>query len=163
MSTPRPVAPRTQRRPSRRRHSAERQSQELSGYLPRLARACLIAALLSALFCGVASLPGALLLSSLHAPDAALPGVSVAILLAGVLLGSMYVGLRTGDRTLLGGIVFGTLLLVIMLPLSLPLAHATCVFLPAHAHLLRAAVVLFAVLGVYLGGHLPARRPGKRR
>ncbi|MBQ7337787.1 MAG: TIGR04086 family membrane protein [Clostridia bacterium] len=163
MNTRRPVAPRTRHRPARRRTVAAKEGSSFSTYLPRLCKGCGIGATVSVLFCAVASAISAGILCSLPDPDTPLPAVSLIILLLGAVLGGGCVGKLTGERPLIGGICCGLLLLLVMLIFSFIPAREDSLFRTTYAMLLRLALVLFSVLGAYLGSHLPTRRTRKRR
>ncbi len=164
MKAPSSHRPRTQHKPSRRTTTQEREGSTLSTYLPRLLRAIAIGLLVAIASATVLALLGAALLSALPDPDTPLLPVSLVILLLAALLLGGTVGKQTGEHLLLGGMLCGALLLGVMFVLSYPFSASVESALPASLALpLRGAVLLFALLGSYLGGHLPSRRTRRQR
>ena len=163
MKNRRPLPPRTQRRPSHSRSGASSSAAtSLSEYFPRLWRGGIIGALCAVVLALVAGAIGAAILATLPDPNRGLCGMSAAILLLATLSCGVSVGRATGERTLLGGFTAGTLLLLLMLLLSYIPTQEQPLFGGALVWALRAAVLLFATLGVYLGSHVPTKRRGRR-
>lgn len=162
MKAPAMQRPRTQHKPSRRTAPAA-ESASLCAYLPRFFRA-IVLALPLCLAAGLAlALLGAALLCSLPDPDTPLLPMSLAILLLSALLLGLVIGKRTGERLLLGGLMGGALLLGVMFLMSFPFSSGGEHLLPSSLGLpLRGAVLLFTLLGSYLGGHFPVRSSTRR-
>lgn len=154
--------PRTQHKPSRSSFSSNTGSTQLSSYLPRLLRAIALALPVTLAAALILSLIGTAILCSLPDPDTPLLPVALSILLFCALLFGAIVGRRTEERLPAGGMICGLLLLVLLFVLSFPFSGGTEAPLPSWLALpLRIAVLFFALLGAYLGGHLPARRTAR--
>ena len=159
MKKRRPLPPRTQRRPSHSRTGPSTAAiTSLSDYLPRLWKGCAIGVLLATAIALVAGAIGAAVLLSMPDPNRGLCGMSATILLLCTLACGVSVGRATGERTLLGGLTAGTLLLLLVLLLSYLPTQEQPLFGGVLVWVLRGAVLLFATLGVYLGSHAPTRR-----
>ena len=164
MKDRRPAPPRTQHRPSRHRPSERTApTATLAEYFPCLVRGSSIGLLVAVLFCAVGSVGATGVLLSLPDPCAPLPAVAVAILLLGSLIGAAVAGRLGGQRMLLCGISTGALILLVMLLGTSLLGEQKSTFTPVAALSLRGAVMLFSLLGAYIGARLPARRVKRRR
>lgn len=155
--------PRTQRKPSHRTAQST-ENAPFSAYLPRLLRAMALAVPVALAAALLLALIGAGILAALPDPDTPLLPLGLFILLLSALLMGLVIGKRTGERLLPGGLLGGVLLLGIMYVLSFPFANGDGTALPTSLALpLRGAVLLFCLLGSYLGGHFPSRAPMRRK
>jgi putative membrane protein (TIGR04086 family) len=163
MKDRRPAPPRTQHRPSRRPIERTAATQPLSEFFPRLVRGCGIGLLVTVAFCIVGSAIATALLLTLPDPCSPLPGVALAVLLLGSLFGAAVAGKISGQRLLLCGLCMSALLLLTMFLGTSLTSEPTRLFSPTASLLLRGAVVVFSLLGAYIGARLPEKRTRRRR
>ena len=159
----RPTPPHTQHRPSHRTIERTAPSQPLSELWPSLLRALGIGLFIAVLLCTVGSVIATALLLTLPDPSSPLPAVATAILLLGSLIGAAVAGKNSDGRVLLCGLCMGALLLFIMFLSTSLLGENKSLYTPTATYLLRGAVVLFSLLGAYLGARMPTRRVRRRR
>ena len=163
MKDRRPAPPRTQHRRSHSRTSTTAALPPLAEHFPRLIRAACSGLLSAVLFCILGSIAATAFLATLPDPCTPLPAVAIAVLLLGSLFGAAVAGKISGQRLLLCGLCMSALLLLTMFLGTSLTGEPTRLFSPTASLLLRGAVVMFSLLGAYIGARLPEKRARRRR
>ncbi|MBQ7319727.1 MAG: YrzE family protein [Clostridia bacterium] len=152
--------PRTMHRPSRsksRRGAAQSndQASSWSELLPRLGRGLGLSAAVSLVGGGILLLAAAAILIALEDPGAGIIGAGAAVLLLTALIGGFVTAREAASRTLLCGVCSAGVLLLLTWMASFCIADEAATLSTGIALALRAAVVLFSVLGASLGRNFP--------
>ena len=157
---PKATPPRTMHRPSRSkgRRGATQPNEQASTWselLPRLGRGLGLSAAVSLVGGGILLLAAAAILTALEDPGAGIAGAGAAVLLLTALIGGFVTAREAASRTLLCGVCSAGLLLLLTWIASFCIADEAAMLSSGVSLALRAAVVLFSVLGASLGRNFP--------
>ena len=152
--------PRTMHRPSRSkgRRGATQPNEQASTWselLPRLGRGLGLSAAVSLVGGGILLLAAAAILTALEDPGAGIAGAGAAVLLLTALIGGFVTAREAASRTLLCGVCSAGLLLLLTWIASFCIADEAAMLSSGVSLALRAAVVLFSVLGASLRRNFP--------